>query len=281
MSHTFRDDGVFSSDETPPTEASLFAALIRGEYIPPIMNPEARARAKREELERLAQFSSWHAEELSRIKAAEVEARRERESLEWAARFSTRAEEMLRALRQKEAEECAAWRQAEEFYERYVANVAEWSPEQPRVPAGSSQGGQWAKGGGGGPGGGETSASDQPPVGFASHSHPKRIVAQQVSSRSVGHHWNPVSAITDKSIRRYLSKDAVAYAAGSYSAATDPDHNFGTYGGVRHREYNRVVKEELRTFIKDNQIKKMTKDQMAEFIDLIKSGAGRTASRTT
>ena len=64
-----------------------------------------RARAKREELERLAQFSSWHAEELSRIKIAEAEARRERESLQWAAQISTRAEEMLRALQRQEAEE--------------------------------------------------------------------------------------------------------------------------------------------------------------------------------
>jgi hypothetical protein len=143
MRHTFWNHDAFSPAETAPTEAWLFARLIRGEPIPPIVNPEARARAKREELERLAQLSSHHAEELSRIEIAETEARRERESLQWAARISTRAEEKLRALQQKEAEEREAWRRAEAFYQRYVANVTEWNPNQARVPAGSPQGGQW------------------------------------------------------------------------------------------------------------------------------------------
>ena len=93
----------------------------------------------------------------------------------------------------------------------------------------------------------ETSASDQPPVGFASHSGPKRIVAQQVSSRSIGHHWNPVSAVTDESIRPLLSDDAMAYAAGSYSGATEPGHRFGTYGGVSHDKYNAEVKNESKS----------------------------------
>ena len=173
MSHVFRDDDAFSADETAPTEAWLFARLIRGEPIPPIINPEARARAKREELERLAQFSSRHAEQLSRIKIAEAEARRERESLEWAARISTRAEEKLRALQQREAEEREAWRRAEAFYERYVANVTEWNPDQPRVPPGSPQGGQWSKGGGVGVSAGEPPSHLDPMTqhnrGFADH----------------------------------------------------------------------------------------------------------------
>ena len=120
----------------------------------------------------------------------------------------------------KEAEEQAVQdrRREEAFHERYVADVTEWNPNQLRVQAGSPQGGQWTKGGGGESGRGETSSSDQPPVSFASYSGPKRVVVQQVAARPVGHHWNPVSAITDKSIRPYLSDDAAAYAAGSYSA---------------------------------------------------------------
>ena len=159
MGHIFRHDGGFSSNEPAPTEAWLFAQLIRGEHIPPIVNPEARAKAKREELERLAQFSSHHAGELSRIKVAEAEARREREALEWAAQISTRAEEKLRALQQREAEERTAWRRAEAFYERHVASVTEWNPSQLRVPAGSPQGGQWSKGGGGGGAGSDSLAT--------------------------------------------------------------------------------------------------------------------------
>jgi hypothetical protein len=189
--------------------------------------------------------------------------------LEFTAAISGKHEHQreLRALLQKEAGERESQGRSRLAEQKWIET------DHPRRPSGTPDGGQWAaKDGGGGSGNSEASASAGPPVGFASHSGPRRIVAQQVSTRSVGHHWNPVSAVTDDSIRPFLSDDAVAYAAGSYSGATDPDHNFGTYGGVRHRDYNRVVKEELKTFIKDNGIKKMTKEQMRDFIGLIENG---------
>jgi hypothetical protein len=74
-----------ASDGLPPSEAWLFAQAISGKPIPRIVSPEAKARAKREELERLAQLSSRHAEELRGLQAAEAEARHDREILEWAA----------------------------------------------------------------------------------------------------------------------------------------------------------------------------------------------------
>ncbi len=48
MSDVFRNDDAFSADETAPTEAWLFAQAILGKPIPMIVNPKARARAKRE-----------------------------------------------------------------------------------------------------------------------------------------------------------------------------------------------------------------------------------------
>jgi hypothetical protein len=116
------------SGGSPPSEAWLFAQAILGKPIPRIVSPEAKARAAREELERLAQFSTRHADELRRLEAAEAKARHDREILEWAAGISTRAEQELRALQRKEAEEREAWRRAEQFYETHCLQLAEWDP---------------------------------------------------------------------------------------------------------------------------------------------------------
>ena len=163
------DDSVWSG-ETAPAESWLFAQAILGRLIPRIVSPEARARAKREELERLAQFSPRHAEELRRLKATEAEARHDREVLEWAAKISTHAEEKLQAFQREEAEERKTWRRTKQYSEELrndqqrdcdlrqppttlsstdLDEITEWNPDQQRVPAGSPQGGQWTKGGGG------------------------------------------------------------------------------------------------------------------------------------
>jgi hypothetical protein len=134
---------------SPPSEAWLFAQLILGKPIPRIVSPEAKARAKREELERLAQFSSRRAEELRQLRCAEAEARRQRELLVWAAGISTEAEANLRGSLRTEAEEREAWRPAERLYETYSASMTEWDEaDHPRQPKGTPDGGQWvAKGG--------------------------------------------------------------------------------------------------------------------------------------
>jgi hypothetical protein len=143
------------SDESPPSEAWLFAQAILGRPIPRIVPPEVKARARRAELERLAPLSDRHSQELRDLQAAEGEARRERELLEWAAGISTRAEDQLRALQRKEAEQREAGRRAEQFYESYSASLSEWNEaDHPRAPKGTSSGGQWVpKGGGAGSGG--------------------------------------------------------------------------------------------------------------------------------
>jgi hypothetical protein len=149
--------------EWPPTEAWLFAQRMLGKSIAPIVSPEKRARAAREELKRLAEFSTRHADELRKLEVAEAEARHDREVLEWAAQISTRAERELRALQRKEAEEREAWRRAEQYAERLLegarehsepsppsgeehsAAIVEWDPNQPR-----DQLGRWTSTGGGG-----------------------------------------------------------------------------------------------------------------------------------
>jgi hypothetical protein len=81
--------------------------------------------------------------------------------------------------------------------------------------------------------------------------------------------------VIDEVLRPLLSDDAIAYAAGSYSGATDPSHLNATYGGVSHPKYNQAVKGELKKFLKMNNITKtktMTTEQMKEFVGLIENG---------
>ncbi len=159
-----------NSEGKAPTEAWLFAQAVLGKPIPKIISPEARARDKREEMERLAQFSSHYAEELRRLESAEAEARRNRELLEWAAKISPRAEAKLAAIVREETEQRDAWRRAEQFaarllegqaaelrerssYDTHSLTITEWDPNQPRQPQGTPQGGQWSPTGGGAVGG--------------------------------------------------------------------------------------------------------------------------------
>ena len=156
-----------AAEETAPTEAWLFAQALLGKPIPKIVSPEARARTKREELERLAQYSPNHAEQLRRLRRAEDDARNEQELLEFAVKISPRAEATLAALVREETAEREAWRRAEEFAKRLLESeakerrsigtcnrssvepITEWDPNQRRQPKGTHQGGQWAPNGGG------------------------------------------------------------------------------------------------------------------------------------
>jgi hypothetical protein len=134
-------------DGSPPSESWLFAQAILGKPISRIVSPQTKALAERRELERLARFSSSHAEALCRLRTAEAEARRDRELLEWAAQISTEAEDKLRALQHKEAEEGEAWRRAEQRAEQLLEG--NWDPSQhPRAPKGQADGGQWVATGG-------------------------------------------------------------------------------------------------------------------------------------
>jgi hypothetical protein len=148
--------------DSPPIEAWLFAQVILGKSIPPIVNPEAQARAKRADLERVAQLSTRHENELRKLDAAEAKALHDREILTWAAEISTDAEKKLRVLQNKEAEEREAWRRAAAYAvtlrectseqhlsqraePSYPSSIVEWDPNQPR-----DQLGRWTSTGGGG-----------------------------------------------------------------------------------------------------------------------------------
>lgn len=146
------------SDDSPPSEAWLFAQAILGRPISQVVPPGVRAKARHAELERLAPLSDRHAQELRDLQGAKAKARRDRELLEWAAGISTRAENQLRALQRKEAEEREAGRRAEQSYQSYSASLTEWNEaDHPRASKGTRFGGQWVEKGGGGGSGGSSS----------------------------------------------------------------------------------------------------------------------------
>ena len=95
---------------------------------------------------------------------------------------------------------------------------------------------------------------------------------------AVGHHWVPISALTDVDISRWLSLDAYQIGMGAYSGPTDPPHCFNTYGGVSHAEYNKLIKEELKNLIKKNNGKTISASKMIEFIENIRNGKDHTGT---
>jgi RHS repeat-associated protein len=65
----------------------------------------------------------------------------------------------------------------------------------------------------------------------------------------VGHHWIPLQVICDPEIQGRLTDEAIDIALGAYSGQTYPNHRYKEYGGVKHSEYNKIVKRELLSYI--------------------------------
>jgi hypothetical protein len=297
-----------SADDAPPSEAWLFAQAILGKPIPRVVSPESKARAKREELEHLAQFSTRQADELKRLDAAEAEARHDREILEWAAGISTRAEAKLRALQCKEAEEREAWRRAEQFAEQLLEG--NWDPSKHPRLGGPPNAGWWAatNGGGSGAGGGTFSSKnasdplstpttqstrkpqyvdhsryvvgdattkdpvDGPTSTTTSTSHPtsKGVPVRFAAARSArGHHWIPRAVFGD------LKSKMTDGAYKIFELGTKPteiyDHGFDTWNGVTHDIYIEAMHQLLNAWIKARG-GELKDDDAAKFLSWIATG---------
>jgi RHS repeat-associated protein len=61
----------------------------------------------------------------------------------------------------------------------------------------------------------------------------------------VGHHYLPVSVLTDPEISRRISVAARNLALGTFTGPTTPAHGGGTYGGITHPQYSREVRRLL------------------------------------
>jgi hypothetical protein len=259
-------------DGLAPSETWLFAQAILGKPIPRIVSPERKARAERENLERLAQFSSRHADELRRLQSAEAKARHDRELLEWAAGISTRAEHELRALQRKESEDREAWRRAEQYAKKLLEGSWD-SSEHPRAPKGQPDGGQWiGKGGGAGAanasrgnGGGEVVAATT-----ASHTTSKGTPAHFAAAQSGGgHHWVPWAAFGGFESR--MDKDAWNVFASGTKSPELYNHAFDTWNGVKHGEYSGAMRQLLDAWIKTRG-GKLDEDGAREFLSWIATG---------
>ena len=238
------------------------------------------ARAEREELERLAEFSSRHAEELRRLQAAEAAAGHDREILEWAARISTEAADKLRALQRKEAEEREAWRRAEQFAETLLEG--NWDPSQhPRAPKGQPDGGQWVGQGGGAGAGGGSDAAEAAAMRIAA------TTASHTTSKGIPVHF-ACSAIEQgatigcrrRCLAGFESKMTTALAISSRPAPSRLmlyDHAFDTWNGVTHDKYSGAMRELLDEWIKTCG-GKLDEDGARKFLSWIATGSCGDAS---
>ena len=228
MNRYRRDDDLQEPDEKAPTEAWLFAQAILGKPIPKIVSPETRARAKREELERLAQFYSHHAEELHSLQRAAAEARHDREVLEFAAKISTRAEAKLAAIVRKETEQREAWRRAKNSPGdclKVKLRSLESGTVTRRIPYRSPNGTPtsreclWAlprAANGHEMAGTEVLlAPSLAPLAIAAQQTKAEFVATPTGGQNVGHHWVPKGVVFRDDIRPFLSDKAVEYAMGA------------------------------------------------------------------
>lgn len=178
MRHDCRNDRDFAGP--PYSEAWLFAQQLLGNPIP---DPQVAARngsEDRAKLEWLAAISPRHAEELRRLENQDAEARRKREALIWAAGICDNAAAKLRTILREEAQAG----QADLFSNEALPEsqlLSEWDPSQPRVPAGTSAGGQFASTGGGS--GAGARHTRQPPSKLEERSE------QQIAQRS-GNGWS-------------------------------------------------------------------------------------------
>jgi len=126
--------------------------------------------------------------------------------------------------------------------------LAKYSPDQPRVPAGNSDGGQWTSGGEGGS-----------PVGDEEGDHellPEN--AQPVQ----GHHYTPRELFEGydlrPEVRRFFEDDVTGKLLGGRHTWTR-----------EHKVYNEAVIEKFEAFLAEKSVssKELTLDQAKEFSD--------------
>jgi hypothetical protein len=148
MDRNFRKESAEGAGASPPSDAWLFAQALLGKPVSSTSRAEADSRAKREQLEWLAQISSRHEDQLRRSSSAEAEARREREQLEWLAKISTVHDSKLRTLLREEAESRESQQRVERLAEALLEGT--WDPSKHPKGAFPQNRGWWSPTGGSG-----------------------------------------------------------------------------------------------------------------------------------
>lgn len=135
-----------------------------------------------------------------------------------------------------------------------LARKSGFDPSQPRVPAGSSDGGQWTDGG----------ASGRSFRWQTRLSRPQTQISEFSAARVRGHHFVPRSLFQ----RFGLSAEArKALDRGVTGRLRAEKHGWS----VEHHEYNKAVREKLSRFLRDNKIRpeSMTANEATEFRERI------------
>jgi hypothetical protein len=251
--------------------------------------------SERELLEWAASFSPRAEAELLRLEwveaEAEAKARQDRDLLEFVAAITGKPEHerQLRELIQKEAEEREAWRREEAFHERYVADVTEWNPNQPRVPEGSPQGGQWSKGGGGGISAGKPPShaglktqhnrgsadkTSEPAANTGTTAKTAQFTGNHapvhlVAATDGGHHWVPQAVYGP--LKDRMDKDAFAIFKLGTESTGEYYHAFDTWDGVTHDKYSKAMTKLLEDWIAKKG-GKLDAEGAREFLSWIAAG---------
>jgi hypothetical protein len=144
-----------------------------------------------------------------------------------------------------------------EAWKRDYARKANFNPNQPRVPAGNPDGGQWTSEGGG--------ITDSRVLSDAAPDP----IAPGMQFAADGHHYVP---------RGVFEKDKYSFGKDTLQvledAATGPLHDpTSNWFDEPHRQYNRAVEEALDRYLERNNIRgnQMTPDQARSFVDEIRT----------
>lgn len=161
---------------------------------------------------------------------------------------------------------------------RRLARKANFNPNQPRVPAGSREGGQWTDTGGGNSGGGlgtkpAGGINDPRVISDVTPDHTWNPGAQYAqneprspgSSRPDGHHFVPRSVYGDLPLPPDTRKVFDQAKTGRLYS-----HLHGW--SQAHDEYNKAVRDSLSSFLEEHKIRpeQMTPDQARSFVDRTK-----------
>jgi len=135
-----------------------------------------------------------------------------------------------------------------------LARKAGFNPSQPRVPAGSPDGGKWADGGGGG-----RCFRWQTRL-----SRPQTQISEFSAARVRGHHFVPRSLFQRFGLSAEARKVLDRGVTGRLRAEK---HGWS----VEHHEYNKAIREKLSRFLRDNKIRpeSMTANEATEFRERI------------
>jgi hypothetical protein len=214
-----------------------------------------RLRKEREEREREEQeaLEAEHREEI------------ERDALAMKAELASLRVELVWAELRWKAECAESKRRADIAWERFKAafmrgdfaprGKANFNPNQPRVPTGSPDGGQWT--------GGDGSAG-------SSQGEPVQLDEISAARRGRGHHY-VTRELFEKLEKEGLPTETLnVFEDATTGRLTDPRSN---KNDAEHRLYNKAVDEQWQRFKERNNVKvdQMSADQARTFVEEIKN----------